>query len=400
MKTCYITIQGRIGSRQMADGTVAKGIELLDVVLQAKQYPGFERVEVSIDSPGGNPDIAFDIANYIESLSADFVTIIKNMCGSAATVISLKAKPENRKILAGSAFFIHNPSLVEISGDADQLLSASEFIRAEEDKFAKYYSKQTGLGIDAVYPLMKVETQMTAEQAKELGFVNEIIPAAVLKPVAYYTPKTQTQNSTDMKEVKTLTDAVNALLTKLNIKQAEKKFKKIALVCKVALLDLTTQDGVSVVVETEGDVPAIGDAITMADGTPCADGKYSFDQGVLVVAGGIITDVLPPDAAAHAPAADITAKETEIAALKAQLATKDTEIATLKTADAANKTAIVDLSTKVELIAKATVGGYTPPKGGKQANRGDEGQEEPRDDYFSRQKAAREAEKKAAREKK
>lgn len=388
MKRKVINISGLIGSMENPDGSIEKGVELTDVIAQVKKAEG-EGLEVVIDSPGGNPDVAFSIADYLESVDANFVSIIKNLCGSAATVISLRAKPENRKMLAGSRFFIHNPSLIYVSGDADALARMSDYIRTEEDKFAKYYSKNTGLELEAVYPLMKRETEMTADEAKTLGFIIEILPA--LKPIAFVT-KPQNQNPIFMKELKDLKDLVSALAVKVGLKSAtEIVKKKIALVCQFIALDLTTKDGVNVVVETESSTPMVGDKVTV-DGQPAPDGKYSFAPGVLVVAGGVITEVLPPD----------NADSEEVAALKKSIGDLTVENLALKSESETNKVAVSDLTKKVGEISKLIVSGYKPPRANAIRNKGGEdGEGAPAgSDYFQKRKAEIAARKKAESEKK
>ena len=63
--------------------------------------------------------------------------------------------------------------------------------------------------------------------------------------------------------------------------------------------------------------PKVGDKVTV-DGAPAADGKYSFEPGVLVVKDGAITEVLPPEEDVTALAARVQALTTENATLKAE----------------------------------------------------------------------------------
>lgn len=105
---------------------------------------------------------------------------------------------------------------------------------------------------------------------------------------------------------------------------------------KLATETFTTVDGTEIVVSAAGDEVQVGDAVTLADGSPAPDGDYQITTPdgdiILVVEGGVIAGVK-----------DIEVEETkteeekktptpeELAALQAEVTALKTEIAGLKT---------------------------------------------------------------------
>lgn len=105
---------------------------------------------------------------------------------------------------------------------------------------------------------------------------------------------------------------------------------------KLATETFTTVDGTEIVVSAAGDEVQVGDAVTLADGSPAPDGDYQITTPdgdiILVVEGGVIAGVK-----------DIEVEETkteeekktptpeELATLQAEVTALKTEIAGLKT---------------------------------------------------------------------
>lgn len=112
---------------------------------------------------------------------------------------------------------------------------------------------------------------------------------------------------------------------------------------KLATETFTTVDGTEIVVSAAGDEVQVGDAVTLADGSPAPDGDYQITTPdgdiILVVEGGVIAGV--KDIAVEEP--EKLAEETkteeekktptpeELATLQAEVTALKTEIAGLKT---------------------------------------------------------------------
>lgn len=112
---------------------------------------------------------------------------------------------------------------------------------------------------------------------------------------------------------------------------------------KLATETFTTVDGTEIVVSAAGDEVQVGDAVTLADGSPAPDGDYQITTPdgdiILVVEGGVISGVKgveveePEELAKDTETKDEKKTPTpeELATLQAEVTALKTEIAGLKT---------------------------------------------------------------------
>ena len=336
----HIYIEGQIGSSHNEDGTIdVKGVELQDVISQVKRNEGCEAIHCHITSPGGSVDEGRRIAKYIAALP-NVHTIAEIQCASIATEIHLAVPLERRQIVTGTSYLIHQPMYsIErgISLNKDELALMSTEIGKTQTEMVSVYAKATGMDKSALESLMEKETGLTPEQCKEFGFVSEIITTP-MRAVALLTPTKKDDMSKLTEEIKALRLQVASIVAGQSVAPT-KKGKSISLKVEKIALDLTSMEGVDVVVtDPNGDanieVPMVGDTIMLADGSAVEDGTYQFPQGQIVVVGGLITDVLAP----VEEAVDVEALKAEMEALK-----KENEDA---------KTALAELTKDVTAMAK------------------------------------------------
>lgn len=112
---------------------------------------------------------------------------------------------------------------------------------------------------------------------------------------------------------------------------------------KLATETFTTVDGTEIVVSAAGDEVQVGDAVTLADGSPAPDGDYQITTPdgdiILVVEGGVIAGVKDIEVEEPEKLAEDTETEgekktptpEELATLQAEVTALKTEIAGLKT---------------------------------------------------------------------
>jgi len=180
--TGIIHITGCIGSFE-ENGTLLKGVELIDVVSQVNQQPTATAFKVVITSEGGLVDVGFDIYNYLESLKATkhITTIGTGIVASVATVIFMAGNV--RQIMPGTEFMVHLPH-TEASGNADTLREVSEYLAKYEKKMLDFYKKALNINEDeAIRPILKNETWLTPDQLTALGFITEPFVKVAAKAV-------------------------------------------------------------------------------------------------------------------------------------------------------------------------------------------------------------------------
>lgn len=334
MKKAQIYITGQIGNSYNKDGTIAiKGVELQDVVAQVEEAKKadatIEGYDVIIKSLGGSIRVGKLIAKYVKSLP-NCTTIADTECASMGTEIHLAVAKENRKIISGTKYSIHNPLMANVSGNALELEQMAEMIKENEKDMAKMYVSATGLSKDAVTGLMNQETSLTPEQCVTMGFCSEILPAPKLNAVAFFEPKT---NNNLMKSIKELIEASFASFRK-DLKIAEVAPANPPATAKV--MNHTITEG-ELSIEMAGEVCAIGDKVSL-NGTQAPAGDYTLEDGAVITVdeAGLVSNVKE------------VAAPDEMALLKAENETLKTTISTMQAEfEATLATAMTDLKAQI-----------------------------------------------------
>jgi len=298
-------------------GIVGKDVTLSKVIAETKGLGANDKIVAHIHSEGGEVEEGYAIYSYLVNTGAVIETRIEGLCASIATVIAQAGNKGMRYITEYSKTFVHMP-WGEAKGNSDYLINYASNLRTEEEKLANFYVDKTSQPKDAIIELMKSETSLSAQQSVELGFADEVITS--IKAVAYI-ELTPNQNKPDSFMNK-LTESINATITaamaKFGIKAQAEPVK--------ASIETTLEDGTAVTIESESEVPTVGDMVTLADGSPAPDGEHTLADGTMITTeAGAITAVTPPAAASA---------EEQIAALQASIAEKDATIAALQTENA------------------------------------------------------------------
>ena len=298
-------------------------------------------LDVHINSGGGLVTEGFAIHDKLVNTGLTINTIVEGMCGSIATVIAQAGKSGSRKMFQNSEYFIHNPLWIPSAPDAhtaDDLEKLTAELKRNEVKLVDFYAKVTGADKAVLSEKMKIETTLTSKEAKELGFIDEIIStdiqafvryriAAAVQPIS----KQKTDNT-----MATLKEEFAALAANLT-----NEFKNI-LKGKTVNMEFKKVDGTSVFTDTdvvqEGSKVFLDPEMTM----PLENGDYELVTGeVITVVDGVVTAVVtttaePTEAELQAKKiseleANNAAKEAELQAIKAEKETLIANVAKLQT---------------------------------------------------------------------
>ena len=106
---------------------------------------------------------------------------IIGLAASAATVVVGGANVVKMRDTA--TFMIHDPSTIAY-GTIDEMQQIVDILRTVKETILNGYEAKTGLKREKLSQLMQDETWMTAQQAKEFGFVDEVISGEKPKAVA------------------------------------------------------------------------------------------------------------------------------------------------------------------------------------------------------------------------
>jgi len=313
----HVYIEGQIGTSYKEDGSIdVRGVELQDVISQVRKNALCEVIHCHITSQGGLVDVGRKISEYFNSLH-NLHTIAEVQCASIATEIHLSVPIERRQITAGTSYLIHQPmfSLQRgVSLNSDELALMSSEIGKTQGEMVSMYAKATGMDKVSLELLMKQETALTPEQCKEFGFVSQIITSP-MRAVALLTPKKEDDMSKLAIEIKALRLQVAQFVAGQTV--------------KAVALDLTTKEGVAVIVVTDSDTPAVGDAVTLADGSKVPNDTHNFEMGKIVTVDGVITEIITAELEVEDEA--MVALKAENDLLKAENAEAQLALAALKT---------------------------------------------------------------------
>src|SRR3712207_2324165 len=162
-----ILMYGMIGNEWYQDVSAQEIAEDLELYLN-----DVTEITLRINSPGGY--IAAGTALYaaLKQHKAKKIVMIDGICASVATIVAMAGDVIKMNPLG--AFVIHNPWIMNTSGDADSLRKRAEELDKEKSKIVNAYKERTGLSEEEIIELMNQETSMTAEEALEKKFIDEI----------------------------------------------------------------------------------------------------------------------------------------------------------------------------------------------------------------------------------
>ena len=131
-------------------------------------------IKMYINSPGGDADAGFAIFDMMRYIKPKVKAICAGVAASAAVIILLGAKKENRFSLPSARVLIHQPSTGVHGTAADIQIEASEILKCRE-KINRLISVETGQTVLKVESDTKRNFWMSAEEAQKYGLVSKII---------------------------------------------------------------------------------------------------------------------------------------------------------------------------------------------------------------------------------
>ena len=136
---------------------------------------GGKDLTVRVNSPGGDVFAAQAIYNQLKAYAGKVTVKIDGMCASAATVIACAG--EMVIMPSNTIYMIHNPKSAMLGYyDAVQLGKVSDRLTTVKQTIVNVYMGRVGNTLSEVQVRHKMDAEewMTADKAKEYGFVDEI----------------------------------------------------------------------------------------------------------------------------------------------------------------------------------------------------------------------------------
>ncbi|MBF0454006.1 MAG: ATP-dependent Clp protease proteolytic subunit [Magnetococcales bacterium] len=144
------------------------GITAKEFIGELSQSTG--PVDLYINSPGGSVFEGLAISNAIERRR----TVTVHVDGVAASIASVIAISGEKLVMPSNSFLmVHNPSGT-VAGDAEKMRKMGQTLDKVRDTLANKYSWKTGISVEEIKEMMSAETWLTAAEAKEKGFCDEV----------------------------------------------------------------------------------------------------------------------------------------------------------------------------------------------------------------------------------
>ncbi|WP_282803949.1 head maturation protease, ClpP-related [Secundilactobacillus kimchicus] len=129
-------------------------------------------VIVNVASNGGDVFAASEIYTALKNYRGAVTVNVQGLAASAASVIAMAGDKVN---VSPTAQIMIHKAWSELQGNADGLAHQSEVLDGIDNSIANAYVAKTGKSKDEVLRLMSNETWLTAQDAVDQGFADEIM---------------------------------------------------------------------------------------------------------------------------------------------------------------------------------------------------------------------------------
>ena len=174
-KSAELILYGSIGSDEYWDDISDKAFKQ-----DIENLGDVENIILHINSPGGSVFSAVAIANTLKNHKAKITANIDGLAASAATIITSAC--DTVRMPKNALFMVHNP-ITFAYGNNQDMQKTLEMLNKVKNSIIETYLNKAKTNKETLSELMDNETWMSAEEAKEYGFVDEILDESVEKEV-------------------------------------------------------------------------------------------------------------------------------------------------------------------------------------------------------------------------
>ena len=129
-------------------------------------------LHVRINSPGGDVFTARAMQTTLSQHPAAVIAHVDGLAASAATFLAMAASKVH---ISEGAFFMIHKSWAFTVGNAEELRTQANLMDVVDSNIANDYSRRTGINYQEVLRMMDDETWLSAQQAVDKGFADEVI---------------------------------------------------------------------------------------------------------------------------------------------------------------------------------------------------------------------------------
>jgi ATP-dependent protease ClpP protease subunit len=174
------------------------------------------QIDLHINSPGGLVFDGIAIYNLLKNHPANVTTYIDGLAASIASVIALAG---NKVIMAENALFMIHKAAGMVVGNSDDMRDFADKLDKVNGSIATTYTSKTKKDEKEINDLMAAETWFGADEALEMGFIDEISGEADMAACAKFVPIMQKAKFQHIPE------GIAAKKEKPSVKDAEKALR-------------------------------------------------------------------------------------------------------------------------------------------------------------------------------
>ena len=276
-------------------------------------------IDVRLHCNGGSCIEGWSIYDRLRATGKEITCTIEGNCASMATVILMSAPKERRRAYSSAQICVHNPWVagrqLDSAMTADDLEKYARDLREQQEKILNLYVERCECDKEEMQMLMDEDKYISAEKAKELGLIGEIIAPISAKKTTEFINKKQSQMGKEKeKNVQVKASLLDRALAKLGLRSIEELAKG---------MDLSTANGETLTIEREEGEPQVGDVASPNGEFVMPDGK------TIVVVDGVITEIREDSKAGkdedNEELTRVEELEKEVAELKEKLAELEKE---------------------------------------------------------------------------
>lgn len=175
---------------------------------------------VRINSVGGDVFEGMAIYNALKKYDGNVKVEIEGLSASMASIIMLAGDEVNAS--ENSLIMVHNPS-AGVMGESKDLTKRAELLDKMKSQMVTIYKGKSNLSEDEIITMMDEETWFTAEEAKNIGLIDNVTES--IKIAAHFdlnkitnnvpewvTEKYTNQNKSEMEEVKNMFEELKSAI--------------------------------------------------------------------------------------------------------------------------------------------------------------------------------------------
>ena len=157
---------------QPVDDPIANQISA-QLLLLAAEDPKRD-IHLYINSPGGSVTAGMAIYDTMQLIEPDVATFAMGLAASMGQFLLSSGMPGKRYALPHARILMHQPS-AGIGGTASDIAIQAEQYKLTKREMAELIAQQTGQSVEQVERDSDRDRWFTAAQAKDYGFVDEVI---------------------------------------------------------------------------------------------------------------------------------------------------------------------------------------------------------------------------------